>query len=303
MVQVRNNTLNEDPEMTSNKMEKSIFETNLKEIAIYLNLWHSEDPIFARETSDHFINIHRSRQGIQPEEVNSVIENVKERLSILNSVNTKKFPEGGGEWLNYFKLSKEFYISFPGDHFQFVKAFGLVKDHQYNEVRTEIEQTYPDKTIDIYQKTISQLDPTIGENAIVILLSLQWLPDYRDLKQLVGIAPILINFAKTQHDLLAQGAGRYTSFTDNQKQLWVKLGNKELGEGKPGESENWLKTVSESLLIFEGKSEILVCTMRKHQFKPCKYAVEVIYPKNGKGYFNIFFAKHEFIGHNQKCLM
>lgn len=40
-----------------------------------------------------------------------------------------------------------------------------VKKHQYNEARTEIEQTYPDKTIDIYQKTISQLDPTICEIA------------------------------------------------------------------------------------------------------------------------------------------
>ena len=92
----------------------------------------------------------------------------------------------------------------------------------------------------------------------------------------------MINFAETQHDPLAQGAGRYTFFADNQKQLWVTLGNKELGEGKAGQSENWIKAVTESWLTFEDKSEILVRTMRNNQLKPGKYSVEIIYPENEK---------------------
>lgn len=297
VTQVWNNTLNEDPEISINKMAESIFETDSKELAGYLNLWHSEGPLFARETFDNFIDLPRSTKGvkplsqgperpvygIQPDQVDSVISKVRERLSILNSINSKKLPEGGEKWLNYFKLNEEFYISFFRNHLQFVKAYGLLQNHQYNEARTEIEPTNPDETMELYQKAIRQLNPTIGEKGIVVSINLRWLPDYIDLKQQSGIAPILIKFAETRHDPLAQGPGKYSFFADSQKQLWVTLGNKELGTGIAGQSENWIKAVTESWLTFEGKSEILVRTMRNNQLKPGKYTVDIIYPENEKG--------------------
>lgn len=281
--QVWRNTLNEDPGISINKMAQAVFETNSKTIARYLNLWHSEGPVFGRETTDHFMDIGKARLGIKPEEAAAAVKKARERLSLLNSIDMDKLPEGGKKWVNYFKLNEEFYISFFMDHQHFNKALELVQDHRYKEAKSEIEQAIPDKTIDLYQKAISQLDPTTSEKAILISLSLRWLPDYIDLEQQVGIAPVMINFGETKHEALAQGAGRYTFFADHQKHLWVTLGNKELGVGKAGQSENWFKAVTGSWLTFENRSEILVRTMRNHQLKPGKYTVEVIYPEHEKG--------------------
>jgi hypothetical protein len=283
VAQVWKNTLNEAPEKAINKMAKSIFETNAKEFGKYLNLWHSEGPVFGRETSDHFIDIGKPELGINNDETYSAIKKAKERLLLLTSVNTAKLPENGKKWLNYFKKNEEFYISFFENHVHFNKALQLAQNHQYTDCRAEIELTTPGKSIDLYQKAISQLNPTTGEKAIVISLALRWLPDYIDIKQQVGISPVLINYAQTSHDSLAQYAGLYTFFADNQKQLWVTLGNKELGIGNAGQTENWLKGVNESWLTFEDKNEIPVRTMRNHQLKPGKYSVEVIYPKNENG--------------------
>jgi hypothetical protein len=53
-----------------------------------------------------------------------------------------------------------------------------------------------------------------GEQALLISLNLRWLPYFHDRREAVGLAPVRINFQPTQHDPLAQGAGRNTFFVD-----------------------------------------------------------------------------------------
>ena len=84
-------------------------------------------------------------------------------------------------------------------------------------------------TIEQYAIAARQGRISPGEKALIISLNLRWLPYFVAQRQALGLEPVRVNFQPTQHEPLAQGAGRNTFFFDSRGQIWKGLGEKETG--------------------------------------------------------------------------
>ena len=168
-------------------------------------------------------------------------------------------------------------ISFFNNHNKGYKAFQLLKGGNWEEALPLVQSLNPEETIRIYAQTISDYGATRGEEGILVSLNLRWLPDFYDLKQRAGLMPVLINFGPTLHDPLAQGAGHYTFFIDKEKNLWVTLGEKELGIPAGSNGKYPPEIITDSWLNISKQQDLPLKTIRKFNLLPSDYEIELLF--------------------------
>ncbi|HUT10372.1 MAG TPA: hypothetical protein VMY42_07745 [Thermoguttaceae bacterium] len=188
----------------------------------YLDRWVTEGPQFGRETSDRFID----RPLDEPEET---IAAARKRLEMLEAVDAASLAPPAREQLDYFKLLERFFIEFYRNETTLRQSIELLEGGELEGARTAIESCRPEAAIELYARAAGQGEISRGEQALIVSLNLRWLPYFEAQRQAVGVAPVRINFQPTQHDPLAQGAGRRTFFVDPKGQMWLGLGEKETG--------------------------------------------------------------------------
>jgi hypothetical protein len=95
--------------------------------------------------------------------------------------------------------------------------------------RKAVSDARPEEAIRLYARAVSHPPVNRGEFTLVISLNLHWRPCFVAEREALGIVPVRIRFQPTQHETLAQGAGRNTFYFDNQGRLWKAFGEKGTG--------------------------------------------------------------------------
>jgi hypothetical protein len=190
--------------------------------AKYLEKWVTEGRMFGRETSDYFIDVPLADSA-------EVVARARERIALLDSIDRAKLTADGRERLAFFRDYEHFTASFFESHSALEKAQAMHKAGDLQGARAAIEAANPRSVIQQYVKAASHGRMTRGEQALVVSLNLRWLPYFVSMRQALGMEPARFKFTPTQHEELAQGAGRNSFWIDVSGALWKALGEKETG--------------------------------------------------------------------------
>ena len=188
----------------------------------YLYQWVTTAPQFGRETSDRFID----RPLSQPEKT---IASCGKRLKLLEEIDVSSLDRAARSRLEYFKLLEQFFIEFHRSETALQKSIARLKEGNLAGAREAIGACRPESVIELYARAARKCGVSSGERALIISLNLRWLSYFEGQRQALGLTPVRINFQPTQHDPLAQGAGRRTFFVDPKRRFWLGLGEKETG--------------------------------------------------------------------------
>ena len=187
----------------------------------YLLEWITTAPQFGRETSDRLID----RALDDPQ---GTIDRARRRLALLEGIATRGLSPSALERLEYYKGMERFIIEFFRNEVALQQSVALAGRGDAAGARQAIRSCRPEAVIDQYARASRQGGMTRGEMALVISMNLRWLPYFEGQRQALGLSPLRVNFQPTQHDPLAQGAGHRTFFMDEEKQLWLGLGEAEI---------------------------------------------------------------------------
>lgn len=217
-------TKNEPYRQTCMVMAQHYFGTEQSEIlGDYLYRWATNAPIFGRVTSDHFFL--RDEYIPNPEQA---VEACRNRLQILESIDTSRMTKTQKERIRYFKALENVIISFcQVQEFSYRPARSAIQSGQFVKARLLLEQSDPAETIRQFSHLSQIAGGDRGEEAMVISLGTRWLPDYISARQVAGLEAVRINYGPTDFEPLAQGAGNYTFFIDKEGKYWSVRGNKE----------------------------------------------------------------------------
>ena len=188
----------------------------------YLERWVTDAPIFSRETSDRFIDR-------QLTNITEVVTGCRERLKMIESVDTTKLASPQRDRLNYFKGLEAFIAAFFDTHGRFQDAQAALKKGDLAVARAAMAGCRPEPVIELYAKFSSLGGITRGEQGSVVSLNTRWLPHIVRLRQQIGLDAVRYNFGPTSHDPLAQSPGRFTFHFDAEHHLWQTLGAQETG--------------------------------------------------------------------------
>jgi len=217
-------TKNEPYRQTCMVMAQHYFGTEQSEIlGDYLYRWATNAPIFGRVTSDHFFL--RDEYILNPEQA---VEACRERLRILESIDTSHMTKTQKERINYFKKLEKVIISFCRvQEFSYRPARSAIQSGQFAKARLLLEKGDPAETM----RQFSNLSQIAGgdrdEEAMVISLGTRWLTDYISARQAAGLEAVRINYGPTSFEPLAQGTGSYTFHIDKEGKYWSVRGNRE----------------------------------------------------------------------------
>ncbi|MCG8509972.1 MAG: hypothetical protein MI741_12160, partial [Rhodospirillales bacterium] len=130
--------------------------------------------------------------------------------------------------VRYFIGLEKFILGIYQNEALYRHALALQKEGDIDGAREAIQKTRVPAVIRHYADTSKLLGISRGEKGLIVSLNLRWLVHYTALKQQLGIEPVRINFAPTNHDPLAQSRGRFTYFIDHEDRLWEVRGEEEL---------------------------------------------------------------------------
>lgn len=216
---------NEPFEVTCRRAAGHLFGSEYREVmGNYLVRWTDEAPMFARETSDWFVD--RPLEEIEP-----IAKTTAERLEILSSLPVDEMHPEAAERVRYFKGIETFALEVHRLERSFREAYRLLEEGNESEAKKIAAQIVdqPSMVIDRLAKTLSAGSITRGEQGLIVSLNTRWLPHYENLGQRLGIRPIRYNFGTTRHDPIAPRAGKYTFLFDSSQRIWQTLGEKETG--------------------------------------------------------------------------
>lgn len=286
--QVWANSVNEPWETTIRNYSIALQLENDPRLTEYFMKWYTEAPMFGRETSDHFLVLNQDYYLEGYSSSLEAIQKAEERLTLLQQIDRDALTVQGKREVEYQEGMEKFILSFFNDHHFGHLAFQALKEGKPKDAVAYVEKIRPEETIKIFAETIGNYGATKGELGLLVSLQLRWLPDYIDLRQRTGLEPVRINFQPVSHDSLAQGAGRYTFFIDEGKNLWLGLGEKELhipvflaGAGLGNKiTESWLET---------GEPVVIpVRTMRNYPLPEGDYSIRLtMVPNSGKAVFQV----------------
>jgi len=224
-------TASESYPLTIKDYAENGIKTGSAEFEKYLEQYYLEAPHFGRATSDHFFQMGFNKKG-QPqfsssnEAISSILTACKQRLEILEKLSDSDISKT--EVYKYFKNMEEFYILFFDNQKMLVEAAGIwINDGDLNVAAEIMRKTYPEKAILKYAEAITHGPNTLGEQAIILRLNLNWLPDFADIKQKAGLLPIECKFYPTNHEETAQRGGHYTYYFEKNHNYNMCLGEKE----------------------------------------------------------------------------
>lgn len=177
---------------------------------------------FGRDTGNRFIDVPLA-------DAPDVIAKCRERLELIARIDDTTLSAEGRERLHYYRDFEEFVAQFFQSHAAFERAQDLLKHDEITDARAAIANADPAAVITQFVKAATHGQITRGEQAMVVVLNLKWLPYILSLRQALGLDPVRYRFQATQHEPLAQGAGLNTFFIDEHHALWKTMGEKETG--------------------------------------------------------------------------
>lgn len=269
----------------------------------YLDLWLREGPKFGRETYDYFYDNHAPDWLPEHYHLDKLQECSQElnrshlRLKLLNKIHPGSLPEKGQYWYAYYKGMEEFFILF------FESQSALINSQEAylagNPEKAEaLSRDFKElEAVRKYAEFIQNGGLNKGEEATLISLNLRWLPDFQNMRQVLGLSPLLINFHPTSLEPLAQVPGNFTFYyaKDSAEPSYCigeVAGNwtawKHLAD-KPVHSEERLLSGIESDSIIELKirpmREITLSQSREesNQFSPGIYRVKCLFQASKSG--------------------
>lgn len=227
--QVWETTINEPYTTTIKDYAENAIKSNSDQFNEYLQKFFLEAPHFGRETSDYFYDMHLNDYGKSIFPVYdpvSIIKSSKERLAILNKLS--KDPIAKTEPYKYYKEMEEFFVLYFENQHLLEQASGICMNGGDLKTAAEIiKKANPEKVILKYAEAITHGPNTVGEQAIILRLNLNWLPDFVDIKQKTGLIPIEYSFYPTNHEAMAQNPGIYSYLFKKDKSFTLCLGQKE----------------------------------------------------------------------------
>jgi len=190
----------------------------------YLRQWVDEAPMFARETSDWFVD----RPLAEPR---ALAESMRKRISLLDAAGAAVMTFDAKQRVAYFKSIEEFAFEVHRLEQIFRKVHKLIEQGQFDEARmlTASIAGKPQRVIRRLADTFKLSGVTRGEQGLIVTLNTRWLPHYVRLRQRLGMAPIRYNFGPTVHDSIAPRPGKFTFHFDLDKRIWQTFGEKETG--------------------------------------------------------------------------
>lgn len=221
--QVWQRTQNQPLHATCDEMAaKSFGEAARGAMGKYLERWVTGAPTFGRETSDLFID--RQLTG-----VTEVVAGCRDRMQQIESAGAAgQTPEQRGR-VEYSRGLEEFIAAFFQTHEQFQRSQALLKSGDLAAARTALAGCQPERVIEQFAQFGSRSGMTRGEQGLVVSLNLRWLSHVIRHRQLLGLEPVRINFAPTQHDKLAQSRGTFTFHFEPNRSVWQCWGEEETG--------------------------------------------------------------------------
>jgi hypothetical protein len=222
--QVWKSTENEALDVTASEMAKRTFGPRAQELGKrYLHAWIYDAPAFGRETSDRFID--------QTLDLNNEAHGAEARLELLAQMRPLAQDGPARDWVGYFEDWEHFAQSFFQSHSALQNSVAAFRAGNISEARSEIAAARPESVIEQYARTIRHGATSPGEQGILISLNLRWLPYFEAQRQAVGLEPLRVEFAPTNHEPLAQGSGHFSFDFDASKRVIEVLGSSELGVG------------------------------------------------------------------------
>lgn len=219
--QVWDATENESLDVTTAEMAKRTFGPRAQELGKrYLYSWIYDAPAFGMETSDTFIN--------QAIDLDVEAHGAKARLALLAQMRPLAQDETARDWIGYFEDWERYAQGFYQSQTAMQKSQAALKAGDLDLARREIAAAKSESVIEQYSKTIRHGQISPGEKGILITLNLRWLPHIEAQRQALGLEPIQVEFAPTNHEPLAQGAGHYSFDFDGSKKVIEVLGPSEL---------------------------------------------------------------------------
>jgi hypothetical protein len=191
----------------------------------YLERWVTDAPIFARETSDCFMD---TKGEYAVTNTAGVIAGCKSRLKLIGKVDLAAMSPEQRDRVNYFKGLEEFIVSFYPCHQKLDRSVALLKTGDLAGARAALADARPETVIEQFAAFSSLGGITRGEQGLVVSMNTRWLTHFLRQKQSLGLKPIRYNFGTTSHDPLAQSAGTYTFYFDARGDIWHTFGEKEM---------------------------------------------------------------------------
>jgi hypothetical protein len=220
--QVWDTSENEALDVTASEMAKRTFGPLAQELGKrYLYAWIYDAPAFGMETSDRFIG--------QTLDLGNETHGAKARLDLLAQMRPLAQDDAARDWIGYFEDWEHYAQGVYQAQSALQKSETALKAGEFDLARREIAAATPESVIDQYSKTIRHGNMSPGENGILITLNLRWLPYFEAQRQAVGLEPLQVEFAPTNHEPLAQGPGHYSFDFDASKKVIEVLGSSELG--------------------------------------------------------------------------
>lgn len=250
----------------------------------YVNHWIVKGPIFGRETSDHFFDLGGQKIGASNEPFQVTINGISTRKGLLQQVKQSELSALGNKMFRYNLAMEDFYLGLYQNQDKFTRAYTLLGRKSLDSAKLILQTVFPEKTIEAYASASSILPVTPGEKALVISMGSRWFPDFVNLKQRARMTDICYKFQATQHDSLAQSPGTGTYFIDQDKTLWMCLGEKELKCGTAGIADKagtaGLPENERTFVKMATPFELPLVTFGKNVLQSGKYRVELKYLKS-----------------------
>ncbi|MEI6193633.1 MAG: hypothetical protein WCS42_04810, partial [Verrucomicrobiota bacterium] len=188
----------------------------------YLQSWITAAPIFARDTSDRFIDRRLTN-------ITEVIVGCRSRLAIIDKADTTGLLPEHRQRLDYQRGLEEFIAAFHEAHGYFQESQDLLGKGDVAGARTLITKCHPEQVIQQFARFSSLGGITRGEQGLIVSLNTRWLSHIVRQRQALGLESVRINFAPTSHDLLAQARGTFTFHFGPNHDLWECWGEEETG--------------------------------------------------------------------------
>jgi hypothetical protein len=262
--QVWQQTENESVDKTVNDFIKTRFGEN-ETLSMYYSEWISNGPMFGRETSDHFVDLGSQRLGHEMESWAEMKNKAEKRLEILEQLPLLN----ENDYLEYQKGMEEFYISFFENQMLFQEAYELTTNMEVEKAKKIIANANPDEAIQKYTDAIKLIGFSRGEKALVFSMNTRWKADFINLRQQLGLEPVRFVFSPTQHDPLAQGAGHYTYFIDEEKKWWRCMWKNEL------KKESFLHKDNKTVLVIKDDFSFKLTSMHGRDLADGDYSIKI----------------------------
>ncbi len=221
--QVWQSTKNQPLRMTCDAVADKAFGQSARPMmGGYLERWITHAPMFARETSDFFMD--RPITNLE-----QVIAGCRERLKLIDAAPQPGMMAAQRDRLNYFKGLEEFMIAFHQAQSLLQRSQALLKSGDIIGARATMAECHPEHVIEGFAQFTALDGLTRGEQGLVVSMNLRWLPHFLRHRQMLGLDPVRCHFGPTSHDLLAQARGTFTFHFDSDRQIWQTLGTVETG--------------------------------------------------------------------------